>query len=220
MAIKSEPLGLCSWNFWNFLFSMRLSNGECFKDFKIFDLTCIWRIWLEWPFTLFRSHRHSIFELFNGIWLLRFRPSPLPLLTTNQNLLKNSCLQQCSPLQQTPFLFVRHDYNYLLQVCFRCAHPKNTPPQCLKNYMQSPKYVWWRTIDFIFNQWNVFSGIVDQTFCFDYIYNQSKYVLFVWNREYDKKGIRSGGERRKTKNEAATSFWWHCKAWYQILLYL
>ena len=44
-----ELLGLCSWNFWNFLFSMRLSNGEYFKDFKIFDLTWIWWISLEWP---------------------------------------------------------------------------------------------------------------------------------------------------------------------------
>ena len=48
MAINSEKLGLCSWNFWNFLFSMRLSNGEYFKVFKIFDLTWIWWIWLEW----------------------------------------------------------------------------------------------------------------------------------------------------------------------------
>ena len=48
-AIKSESLGLCSWNFWNFLFSMRLSHGEYFKDFKYFDLTWIWSIWLEWP---------------------------------------------------------------------------------------------------------------------------------------------------------------------------
>ena len=36
MAINSESLGLCSWNFWNLLFSMRLSNGEYFKDFKFF----------------------------------------------------------------------------------------------------------------------------------------------------------------------------------------
>ena len=49
MAINSESLGLCSWNFWNLLFSMRLSNGEYFKDFKIFYLTWIWWIWLEWP---------------------------------------------------------------------------------------------------------------------------------------------------------------------------
>ena len=49
MAINSKLLGLCSWKFWNFLFSMRLSNGEYFKDFKIFDLTWIWWIWLEWP---------------------------------------------------------------------------------------------------------------------------------------------------------------------------
>ena len=49
MAIKSELVGLCSQNFWNFLFSMRLSNGEYFNDFKIFDLTSIWWIWLEWP---------------------------------------------------------------------------------------------------------------------------------------------------------------------------
>ena len=28
MAIKSESLGLCSWNFWNFLCSMGLSNSE------------------------------------------------------------------------------------------------------------------------------------------------------------------------------------------------
>ena len=51
MALKSEQLGLRSWIFWNFLFSMRLSNGEYFKDFKIFDLTWIWWICLEWPLT-------------------------------------------------------------------------------------------------------------------------------------------------------------------------
>ena len=53
MAIKSELLGLCSWNFWNFLFSMRLSNSEYFKDFKIFDLPWIWLICLEWPICLY-----------------------------------------------------------------------------------------------------------------------------------------------------------------------
>ena len=46
---ESEALGLCSWNFGNFLFSLRLSNGEYFNDFKIFDLTWICWIWLEWP---------------------------------------------------------------------------------------------------------------------------------------------------------------------------
>ena len=49
MAKKSEQLGLCSWNFWNFLFSMRLLKGEYLRDFKIFDLTWIWWIWLELP---------------------------------------------------------------------------------------------------------------------------------------------------------------------------
>ena len=50
LAIKSELLGLSSsWNIWNFLFSMRLSNGEYLKDFKFFDLTWIWWIWQEWP---------------------------------------------------------------------------------------------------------------------------------------------------------------------------
>ena len=38
MAIKSGPLELCSWFFWNFLFSMRLSNGEYFKDLNFFWL--------------------------------------------------------------------------------------------------------------------------------------------------------------------------------------
>ena len=33
MAIRSEPLGLCGWKIWNFLFSIRLSNGEYLKDF-------------------------------------------------------------------------------------------------------------------------------------------------------------------------------------------
>ena len=71
--------------------------------------------------------------------------------------------------------------------------------------------------DFIFNQWNVFLGIVDWTFYFDYIYNN---VLFVRYRECDKKVVPSGSERGKAKNEAAISFWWYCKAYYQILLYL
>ena len=58
LTIKSELHRLCSWNFWDFLFSMRLPNGENFKDFKIFDLTWIWWIWLEWPyyFYLLRNH--------------------------------------------------------------------------------------------------------------------------------------------------------------------
>ena len=50
--------------------------------------------------------------------------------------------------------------------------------------------------DFIFNPWNVFSGIVDRTFCFDYIYSN---VLFVLNRACDKKGVRSGSGRKKKK---------------------
>ena len=53
MAIKSELLGLSSWNFVNLLFSMRLSNSEYFKNFKFFDLTWIWWIWLEWPNAVF-----------------------------------------------------------------------------------------------------------------------------------------------------------------------
>ena len=28
MTIKSEPIRLCSWKFWNFLFSMRVANSE------------------------------------------------------------------------------------------------------------------------------------------------------------------------------------------------
>ena len=46
-------------------------------------------------------------------------------------------------------------------------------------------------------------------FCLDYIYIN---VLFVRYRECDKKGVRSGSELRKTKNEAAISFGWYCKA--------
>ena len=34
MTIKSETLGLCSWKFWNFLFPMRLSNGESSRILK------------------------------------------------------------------------------------------------------------------------------------------------------------------------------------------
>ena len=34
MTIKSEMLGLCSWKFWNFLFPMRLSNGESSRILK------------------------------------------------------------------------------------------------------------------------------------------------------------------------------------------
>ena len=49
MVIKSEPLGLCSWNLGNFIFSMRLLNSENFTHFKIFDLTWIRWIWLELP---------------------------------------------------------------------------------------------------------------------------------------------------------------------------
>ena len=63
--------------------------------------------------------------------------------------------------------------------------------------------------DFIFNQWNVFSGIMDRTFCFDYIYSN---VLFVRYRECHKKSVPSGSEPRKTKNGAAISFCWYCKA--------
>ena len=134
---------------------------------------------------------------------------PLPLLTADQNLLKNSCLPQCSPSHQISFLSFHHDYHHLLHVCFRCAHLKNTPPQCLKNYIKIQNTYDGEPFDFIFNQLNVFSGIVDRTFFFDYIYNN---VLFSRNRECDKKGVHSVTERRKTKNEAAISFWWYCKA--------
>ena len=51
IAIKSEQLGLCKYNLWNFQFSMRLSNGY-FMDFTIFDLTWIWWISQEWPHNL------------------------------------------------------------------------------------------------------------------------------------------------------------------------
>ena len=39
---------------------------------------------------LTKGHQHSIFKIFNSIWLWRFWPSPSP--TANQNILKNSCL--------------------------------------------------------------------------------------------------------------------------------
>ena len=46
--------------------------------------------------------------------------------------------------------------------------------------------------------------------CFECFYDN---VLFVRNRECDKKGVGSVSERKKkTKNEAAISFWWYCKA--------
>ena len=64
VAIKSEPHGLCSWNFWNFLFSIRLSNAGYFKDFKIFDLTWIWWIWLEWPIYISRSFKTAVYGTF------------------------------------------------------------------------------------------------------------------------------------------------------------
>ena len=65
MAINSELLGICSWNFWNLLFSMRLSNGEYFKDFKIFNLTWVWCIWLKWPENRLANHIDSIFRRFS-----------------------------------------------------------------------------------------------------------------------------------------------------------
>ena len=136
-------------------------------------------------------------------------PSPIPLLTANQNLLKNSCLQQRSPPHQTPFF----SSAMTTIIFFTSVLDKRNPRILLRS-------VWKTTckfqntydgepFDFIFNQWNVFSGIVDWTFCFDYIYNN---VLFVRYRECDKKVVPSGSERRKTKNEAAISFWWYCKA--------
>ena len=65
MAIKSDPHGLWSWNLWDFLFSIRLSNGEYFKDFKIFDLTWIWWISLEWPFSLLLCVMTCLFFIIN-----------------------------------------------------------------------------------------------------------------------------------------------------------
>ena len=54
-------------NFLNFLFSMRLSNGEYFKDFKTFDLTWIWWIWLEWPnYDYEVKTSYTLYFLFSG----------------------------------------------------------------------------------------------------------------------------------------------------------
>ena len=49
----------------------------------------------------------------------------------------------------------------------------------------------------------MFSGIVDRTFCFDYIYSN---VLFVLNRACDKKGVRSGSGRKKKKMKQRSLF--------------
>ena len=148
---------------WRFVFNNRSNIGLVTLKFNI-SITCSKISLQKLPFEIgtaliifacvsrdslllmVRGHRHSIFGFFNGIYLLRLWSSPPPLLTANQNLLKNSCLQQLSPPHQTPFLFFHHDYHHLLHACFRCAHPKNTPPQCLNNYMQCPKCVRWRTI--------------------------------------------------------------------------
>ena len=56
MAIKSELLGLCCWKFWNFLFSMRLSNGEYFKDFKFYDFGWNDPIWFLISEAAIKSH--------------------------------------------------------------------------------------------------------------------------------------------------------------------
>ena len=39
MAIKPEPHGLCSWNLWDFLFSIRLSNGD--TGMALFSFLCV-----------------------------------------------------------------------------------------------------------------------------------------------------------------------------------
>ena len=108
---------------------------------------------------------------------------PLPLLTAHQNLLKNSCLKQSSTPHQTPFLFFCHDYHHLLHIYFRCAHPKNTPPQCLKNYMQNPNTYDEEPFDFIFNQWSVFSGIVDWNF-------HEPFWFCLWGKKKTRKHLR------------------------------
>ena len=59
MAIKSEPLGYPAKLFCSFLLSVWLSNGDYFKDVKIFHLIWIWWIWLEWPIRLWEIIKTS-----------------------------------------------------------------------------------------------------------------------------------------------------------------
>ena len=91
MAIKSEPFRLCSWNFWNFLFSMRQSNGEYFKDFKIFDLTWIWWIWLEWPQSEWREWLRTANHTHAGpvLWHSKIRSKCIHLISINLNLISH-----------------------------------------------------------------------------------------------------------------------------------
>ena len=60
MAVKSEPVGLCSRNFWNFLLLVRPSKCKYFKDFKIFDLTWIWWFGLNDPIFLTTIHDQNV----------------------------------------------------------------------------------------------------------------------------------------------------------------
>ena len=54
----------------------------------------------------------------------------------------HSCLQQQSTTPETLSFLPP----WLPSSSFRCAYLRDTPLQCLKIYMQSPKYIWWRTI--------------------------------------------------------------------------
>ena len=58
MAIKSELLGLCNWIFCDFLFSMRLSNGEYSKNFWLdMDLMNLARMT---PFTVLDKNQNYL----------------------------------------------------------------------------------------------------------------------------------------------------------------
>ena len=58
MAIKSEPLGLC--NFCNFLFSMRLSNGEYFKNFKFLTRHGFYEFaWNDFNILIWQTYEHG-----------------------------------------------------------------------------------------------------------------------------------------------------------------
>ena len=142
---------------------------------------------------MIRGHWHCIFEILTAFGCYGSHPPPFALLTVSQNFLKYSCLrQQCTTPDTLPFL------PRWLQSCSLFVLDFSIPRILLHSVWKSTCQVQNKyhgePFDAIFNQWNVFFGIVDQAFSPHYSYNN---VLFVWSWMWQ--GICNGSEWRKTK---------------------
>ena len=98
-----------------------------------------------------RGHQHSIFEFSSGIWPLRFWPFPLPILT----LPPASIYYTRNPLFSstiTTIIFFMSVLAVLILGILLCNFWKST---CKVQNTDD-----WEPFTVIFNQWNVYFGII------------------------------------------------------------